>query len=148
MRAHTCITNNEIVDTLANNGALKYKKGPLSPPPLPLIDMAHTTPYWLQNVSFAMGGNSNHNLHTLINKEHNISKHARRNRNTEKWLCKEYINHKIPNFLWKTPKTSNLFPNKLIINITIYFYQPVCFQHGSVCQKVNNCALPRHRKFT
>ena len=65
IRAHIGIISNEIVDQLANDGALLNK-----PMNTPMIHMAHITPYWLNGVPTGTHTGAIRNLQTYINKEH------------------------------------------------------------------------------
>jgi hypothetical protein len=69
VHAHTGIKGNEIVDTLANEGANKEK-----PTPTPHIHIAHATPYWLTSCPTATGDGAIRNLHTFITKAHTNKK--------------------------------------------------------------------------
>ena len=95
VRAHTCISGNEIADTLANKGTLKEK-----PDMTPHIHIAHTVPYWLASWPTTTHDGAIRNLCTFITKTHENHEAAFAKRKfpyVDKWLSSEQINQKLSN---------------------------------------------------
>jgi hypothetical protein len=98
VKAHSCITGNELADELANEGTTKEK-----PEITPHIHIARPTPYWLASCPTTTHDGAIRNLRTFITKEHN-------NRETsaainkfpyiDKWLSNTQINQKLSNHFW------------------------------------------------
>ena len=90
VRAHSGIIENEIADTLANEGTLKEK-----PTNTPHIHIAHPTPYWLANYPTTTHDHAIYNLHTFITKEEgNRETISTKNQfpYVDKWLSNTQIN--------------------------------------------------------
>jgi hypothetical protein len=97
--AHTCITKNEIVNTLANEGTTKEK-----PTNTPHIHIAHPTPYWPARCPTTTHDGAIRNLIcTFITKEHgNRETISTKNKfpYVDKWLSNTQINQKLSNHFW------------------------------------------------
>lgn len=106
VRARICTIGNEIVDQLANNGALLDK-----PANIPKIHTAHTTPYWLNGVPTCTHTGAKCNLQTYINKEHKDQElRWAQSKLTyiDNWTSNNQINHKLSNQFWKHPKITDV----------------------------------------
>ena len=105
VRAHSCITGNEIADTLANEGTLMEK-----PTNTPHIHIAHTTPYWLASCPTTTHDGAIRNLHSFITKErknHEIGMAITKFPYVDKWLSNTQINQKLSNHFWKNDNVTN-----------------------------------------
>ena len=103
VRAHTCISGNEMADILANMGTLKDK-----PNTTPWIHIARTTPYWLASCPTGTHDGAIRNLRTFITKEHENRECAlaiQKYPYVNKWISNEQINQNFPTTFGKANRS-------------------------------------------